>query len=141
MEAIRYDRTARRFPLRFKLIYDDGVSYSAGFVEDISETGMFVEGSDHPPPGTVVRLDVVDASAEALAGKRARVVHAARLDPFAVDPREQDGAVGFGLEFLGLTDADRVQIRDLIERLTDQRVACRDPYLAIRAPGAPPRAA
>jgi hypothetical protein len=136
-------RASHRHQLRFKLVYDDGASYSAGYVEDISEGGLFVESAHRVPEGAVVRLETTESGADVLVGLRARVVRVVALDPFAVNPVHQDGAFGLGLELLDLSANDRSALSAMIVELGARRRlrACRDPFLAIRVPGAPPRAA
>ncbi|MFO0727595.1 MAG: PilZ domain-containing protein [Myxococcota bacterium] len=143
-------RKAERHRLHFKTIFDDGRNYWSGHVEDLSQTGLFLESAGSLPVGTVVRLEPMNASEDALFEVKARVVHCIPLDPFSTGqdrPAKGDplhGAVGIALEFVDLSEKDRraigAMISDLEKRAAGIHVA-NDPYLGVYIPSVPPRPA
>ncbi|MCK6548554.1 PilZ domain-containing protein [Myxococcota bacterium] len=135
-------RRAERHVVRFKVVFDDGVSYSAGYVENVSTTGIFLETADPLPLGTVVRFVPADAKADALFEVEGRVVRCFELDPDSVQPSEQDGAYGIGFELIAVDEAQQSNILLMIDEIrkhSELRDA-NDPYLAIRDPSAAKKA-
>lgn len=129
IEGARFEA---RHPLRFRLVFDDGSTYSVGRVENLSTTGVFMEVGQPIPVGKVIRLEPLEHAEDALGGLFARVVRCDELDPTSTRAKDHDGAYGLGLELLGV-DLDRKQaIREMISRLeaVGEKKGPRDPYLA-----------
>lgn len=126
-------RRAERQVVRFKVVFDDGVSYSAGYVENVSATGLFLATAEPLPLGTVVRFEPADAKADALFEVEGRVVRCVELDPDAVEPSEQDGAFGLGFELIAVDEAQQANILKMIDeiRRSGVLVGVADPYLAM----------
>ena len=127
-------RRSERHQLRFQIVFDDGDSYNAGHVEDISATGMFLVSSKHLAPGTRVRLAPVDAVEDALFEVVAKVIRAEDLDARTEeDGEEHHGQVGLALQFETLDEDGRHEVRRMINAL-EKRAAeagTRDPYLGV----------
>lgn len=117
-------RGTDRHVVRFKLIYDDGSSFNAGVVDDLSESGAFIETGIPLPVGSTFvlsSLDLDDAHAFELEARVVRVVEEDGLQP-----------AGMGVTFENLTDERRAFLHALIERVeTEERASAgdRDIYL------------
>jgi len=121
-------KRAERHHTEFKLIYDDGESYTAGRVLDVSETGLFLETVQPLPVGTVLTLFPVDEHTQDLYEIEAEVVR--------VVGENADSATlgGMGLRFVD-PEALREQIDALIETLeAAQGAGYRDPLLGVKVP-------
>lgn len=136
-------RRAERHKVRFKMVFDDGQTYSAGYVRDISRTGLFLETASPLPVGSEVRLEPVEQT-DALFEVSARVVRVAQNDEPMPDAETHvnDGQVGMGLEFLGLDGP----AGDAIEKMVDALEAAQlrtassgnlDPLLGVYVEDAP----
>jgi hypothetical protein len=135
-------RSAERHALRFKLVYDDGESYNAGYVRDVSAGGLFVESSAPLPVGAVVTLESVEPIEDPLIGIQAAVVRVTPLDPYSSDPTLQDGAWGIGFELVDLTEAQRDAVGEMIKRFEERKAnahATYDPFLSVRISSRPVR--
>lgn len=136
-------RRAQRHRVRFKMVFDDGQTYSAGYVRDISRTGLFLETASPLPVGSEVRLEPVDAQ-DALFEVAARVVRVVETDepiPEA-ETHVNDGQVGMGLEFLALDDEASEGIEQMVATLeAEQRnggaTGSLDPFLGVYVEDAP----
>jgi hypothetical protein len=130
----REHRQKERHRVRFKLVYDDGQSFNAGHVMDLSETGLFLETALPLPTGTVVRLMPLGSAGEIVPEVYARVMRSIDYDPTSLDPP------GMGLMFVDLSDEDRAKVVTMIRELMDRAVLVpgeRDPYLGVFIPSAP----
>ncbi|NJK90071.1 MAG: hypothetical protein HC923_12255 [Myxococcales bacterium] len=121
-----YANRAERFRASFKLVYDDGESFSAGAVRDVSETGLFLETAHPAPLGSVLTLFPVDEASQDLFEIHAEVVR--------VHPEDPDSSTlgGMGLRFLDIDDMSP-QIRGMIQTLAArERNRVKDPFLGVR---------
>lgn len=125
-------RRSPRHELGFKMVFDDGDSYNAASVVNISETGMLLQSPRPIPLGAVVRLEPTGVVDDALFDLEAMVVRCAPLD------REDGfetyhGLLGIGAEFMNLSEEARVAIGRMIEELevirAKSRAARHDPLL------------
>jgi len=130
-------RRSERHHIEFRVIFDDGESYNAAHVDDISETGMYFHSSTAVPPGSILRFEPAESEEDALFEAAARVV---RCEPLADNAHTSDleatGLSGIAVEFVSMTDAEREGIRKMIEHLESkkrQRSASgvRDPLLGV----------
>lgn len=125
-------RRSDRHPVRFKLVYDDGESFNAGLVRDLSESGVFIETSVPLQIGKTVVLSSLDMEDDRSFDLNARVTRIVEGDEDA-----GDGPLGMGLEFEEITDAQRVLLQGLIEQLeeeTDQFEGDLDPFFGKSLP-------
>ena len=136
-------RRAERHRIRFKMVFDDGETYSAGYVRDISRTGLFLETASPLPVDSEVRLEPVDQQ-DALFEVSARVVRVVESDEPIPDAETHvdDGQIGMGLEFLALDGDAQDSIDMMIQKLEDaQRHAGDnknfDPFLGVFVEDAP----
>lgn len=130
-------RQAERHHVRFKLVYDDGDSFNAGGVLDVSEGGLFLETALPLPVGTVVRLAPLN-DADLLFEVAARVKRSVPYDPTSMAPP------GMGLEFIDVQADDKKRISDLIRTLEERARNYQgelDPYLGVMVPSELPHAA
>ncbi|NJK89927.1 MAG: PilZ domain-containing protein [Myxococcales bacterium] len=97
-----------RHPFTFRLVYDDGESFSAATVRNLSATGLLLETPEPAAPGSEVTLYSVESAAQQLAGIRARVVRIVPEDP------DRSMLPCMALEFL-----DPSQLRPLLDLLID----------------------
>ena len=117
------------------MVFDDGDSYNAASVVDISETGLFLQSARAVPLGAVVRLEPTGVVDDALFDLEAMVVRCAPLDQ---DGKYETyhGLLGIGAEFINLTDEARASIRKMIRVLEANKArtqkARRDPLLGTR---------
>jgi len=126
-------KRADRHTTEFKLVYDDGESFTAGRVRDVSETGLFLETAQPAPIGTVLTLFPVDPAASELDEIRAEVMRHIPENPDASE------LGGMGLRFV---DADEIrdQIDILIAAMGDgEAEGALDPLLGIRIPTPKPK--
>ncbi|MEM7675319.1 MAG: PilZ domain-containing protein [Myxococcota bacterium] len=135
-------RRAQRHKVRFKMVFDDGQTYSAGYVRNISRTGIFLETANPLPVGSEVRLEPVEHQ-DALFEVAAKVVRVAQLDepiPEA-ETSANDGQVGMGLEFLELEpeagDSIEQMVRTLEAVQAQQVTGNLDPFLGVYVEDAP----
>src|SRR5690349_10243530 len=127
----REHRQSERHRVKFKLVYDDGNSFNAGSVSNVSETGVFLETALPLPVGTVVRLMPLNDAGDRIFEVYARVMRTVPYDPTLIEP------AGMGLQFMDLSDEDRVRVVDLIHDLQDRAAHFqgeRDPYLGVLLP-------
>ncbi|MCB9655603.1 MAG: PilZ domain-containing protein [Deltaproteobacteria bacterium] len=128
------ERQSERHQVRFKLVYDDGNTFNAGSVADVSEGGIFLETALPLPIGTVVRLTPLDPAAGQLFEVEARV---ARVIAYDQTTGERSG---MGLQFQNLSDAERKRVTELIlalERRAAEFSGERDPFLGVHLPATP----
>ncbi|MEO1228807.1 MAG: PilZ domain-containing protein [Myxococcota bacterium] len=105
-----------RHEVRFKLVYDDGDSFNAGLVHDLSESGVFLETLTLLAVDTQVRLsslDIDEAHAFEVDARVTRVVEESAADP-AVVP-------GMGLVFVDVDEHQQGRLRALISRLESEK--------------------
>lgn len=125
-------KRAERHTTEFKLIYDDGESFTAGRVRDLSETGLFLETALPPPIGAILTLFPVDDATQDLYEIQAEVVRLVPEDP------DSSTLGGIGLRFLE-PHTVRAQIDLLIETLEKlQAGSHKDPLLGIKVPAPMP---
>lgn len=136
-------RRAERHRVRFKMVFDDGQTYSAGYVRDISRTGIFLETASPLPVGSEVRLEPVDQQ-DALFEVAARVIRVVEAEEPIPDAETHlnDGQVGMGLEFLALDGEAGDGIEQMVLRLEEaQRLEMQtgslDPFLGVYVEDAP----
>jgi len=126
-------RKSERHRVRFHLVFDDGASFNAGTVHDVSEGGLFLETGIPLASGTEVRLTPLDSAGNSLFEVRARVI---RSVPYTAETSGA-GMSGMGLEFLDLSAEERksvvTMIRDLEARASGRGSV--DPYLGVVVPG------
>lgn len=123
-------RTQERRRVCFRLVYDDGRSFNTGLVQDISETGLFLETALPLRPGATVRLTPLLSRDEHLFEVEARVVRTG-FDPLTGEP------AGMGLKFLHLSEVERLDLIKLIRKLETEAAHEKkafDPYLGVRPP-------
>ncbi|MFO0725746.1 MAG: PilZ domain-containing protein [Myxococcota bacterium] len=132
-------RTSERHRVRFHLVYDDGSSFNAGTVHDVSEGGLFLETALPLPVGTTVTLTPLDAAGQVVAEVKAKVM---RSIPY--DPDRLDQPAGMGLAFMDLTPEGQQAVMMMVQELEKQAKDIRDdsqvdPFLGIRVkPTRPP---
>ena len=130
-------RQSERHRVRFHLVYDDGGSFNAGTVHDVSEGGLFLETALPLPAGTVVTLTPLDAAGRTLSEVRARVTRAINYDPERLEQ-----PAGMGLQFLDLDAEERRSIVAMIRQLEEEAALHRgdklDPFLGVRVPSMRP---
>ncbi len=115
-------------------MFDNGESFTAGRVLDVSETGLFLETSEPQPRGSILTLFPVDREASDMFELEAEVVRVVPDDP------DTDSLGGMGLRFLK-PDEVRSQIDALIDALTARDAnGVRDPLLGVRVPRSSPAA-
>lgn len=121
-----------RHDVRFKLVYDDGDSFNAGLVHDLSESGVFLETLTPVAVNTKVRLsslDIDDEHAFEVDAQVTRVVEDNPEDPSVIP--------GMGLVFMDLKDRQRGQLRALITRLESEKAEFEgdaDPFFGKQIP-------
>ncbi len=119
----REKRRAERHKVRFKLVYDDGNTFNAGSVRDVSETGLFLETALPLAIGTRVMMTPLDSDELFEApGRVVRVV-------------EYDGANpgGMGIELIDVDEDERRNIVAMILRLeTKTETGTVDPFLGVK---------
>jgi hypothetical protein len=123
-------RRSERHRVRFHLVYDDGGSFNAGTVRDVSEGGLFLETALPLPIGTIVTLTPLDSAGKTLLEVKARVARSLPYDP---DNFEQHP--GMGLQFLHLDDGERRNVVALIRHLEEEASRDKgelDPFLGVK---------
>ena len=130
MEKRQFER--RR--VHFQMVYDDGSSFNAGIVRDVSEGGVFLETALPLPVGSLVTITAVDGAGKDLGDVVAKV---ARSIPYDPDGSMLEGTAGMGLEFQNLDDAARERIVGIIRAIEDEHRRIRsetefDPFLGVR---------
>jgi uncharacterized protein (TIGR02266 family) len=131
----REHRQSERHRVRFKLVYDDGNSFNAGSVSNVSETGLFLETALPLPVGTIVRLMPLNDAGDRIFEVDARVMRTVPYDETSLEP------AGMGLQFVELTPEQRRIVVDMIHDLQDRAAHFqgeRDPYLGVLLPSQPP---
>lgn len=131
----REHRQSERHSVRFKLVYDDGNSFNAGKVLNVSEGGLFLETALPLPEGTVVRLMPLDDGGEVFE-VFARVMRSIQYDPTTID------SPGMGLMFIDLSDDDRSRVVRMIQHFIERAVNFkgeRDPFLGVMLPSSAPK--
>jgi Tfp pilus assembly protein PilZ len=122
-------RRNERHRVRFHLVYDDGSSFHAGTVHDVSTDGLFLETALPLAIGTEVTLTPVGEE-EDLFEVRARVKRYVPYDP----NRMQDEPAGMGLQFLDLSESERERVVGLIRKLETKFARAageKDPFLGV----------
>lgn len=99
---------AERFSVGFRVVWDDGESYFASEVVNMSESGVFIETTMNVPLGSEVSIiPLVDgAQLFEVRGKVVRELPA--TDDLDMQP-------GFGLAFNGLTTVQRDELRRVLD--------------------------
>ena len=125
-------RGGLRQQLRFNIVVDDGASFSAGVVNDVSDTGLFLETALPLETSTRVKLTPVDLSEGEPITLEAEVV---RIE--STDSKGDAKIAGMGLRFLNVSDEQVGRFFDALEELAEQ--AAResvdlDPYLSVMVP-------
>jgi hypothetical protein len=119
----RDKRRAERHKVRFKLVYDDGETFNAGTVRDVSETGLFLETALPLAKGTQVMLTPVDS--EELFEAHGKVIR--------VEEYDGGNPGGMGIEFVDIDEAERRNVVAMILRLeTRPETGTIDPYLGVK---------
>jgi c-di-GMP-binding flagellar brake protein YcgR len=117
---LQHKRSSRHH-IEFRVIFDDGESYSAALVEDISDTGMFLHGPDKIPIGSILRFEPADPEEDALFEAAAKVVRCESLDERA-DGEAHFGLWGVAVEFVAMTEKERAGVMKMVAHLeSDQR--------------------
>ena len=133
-------RRAERHAVRFHLVYDDGASYNAGTVRDVSEGGLFLETALPLSVGSTVTLTPLDSAGHTTFEVRAEVTRVVPYDP--EHTTVESFAAGMGLRFLDLDDAERTKVVEMINDLEDKAQHTSeggiDPVLGVRVAGAGP---
>lgn len=115
-------RRSERHHIPFRVIFDDGESYNAGLVEDISETGMYFHSSTAVPPGSILRFEPAEPDEDALFEAAAKVVRcdslAARAD---LGGEDHHGLSGIAVQFIAMTPDEQAGVARMIEHLERQR--------------------
>lgn len=116
-------RRAERHRVRFKLVYDDGDTFNAGSVRDVSETGLFLETALPLAVNTDVVLTPVDS--DEVFEAKGRVVRVVEYDGTRTG--------GMGIEFTGLDENERRNIVAMIRRLESKTEEGEvDPFLGVK---------
>lgn len=128
-------RRSPRHNVGFRMVFDDGESYNAASVVNVSETGLFLESAKAVPLGAVVRLEPTDIVEDALFELEATVVRCSPLD-LPGESETHHGLMGIGAEFINLSDEASAAIRRMIDALEaaeeKTRAAPLDPLLGVR---------
>jgi hypothetical protein len=127
----REHRQSERHRIKFKIVYDDGNSFNAGSVSNVSETGLFLETALPLPIGTIVRLMPINHAGSVVFEVNAKVMRSIPYDPTSIEP------AGMGLQFIELTDETRVEVVQMIRQLLDKAAHFhgeRDPFLGVLLP-------
>lgn len=128
------NRQSERHRVRFHLVYDDGSSFNAGVVRDVSESGLFLETALPLPVGTVVTLTPLDENTSGdLFEVSAKVVRTVAYH----DSGHSQEPPGMGLMFLDLSADERWSVVKMIRALEDRDASRRgnkDPFLGVRVP-------
>ena len=125
-------RRSQRHRVRFQLVYDDGSSFHAGAVRDLSEFGLFLETRELLPVGSRVSLSSIDVDDQRAFELSARVV---RVVP--PDPDRNDAPTGMGLELEEVSDRQRQFLVRLIGDLEAESAQFEgepDPYFGKSLP-------
>lgn len=127
-------RRSPRHRLNFKVIFDDGESYSAGEVEDISETGLYLHTSTAIPPDSILRFEPADKDEDdALFEVAARVV---RCDSLTERTDTTSDLMGIAVEFVAMTPEEKKRVGEMIRHLEVRKrqrseSGIRDPMLGM----------
>lgn len=99
-------RVAPRYVLEARITVESQSNFYAGFSQNISEGGVFVEMANPPPVGEIVRLQVHldDGQAVAASGQ----VRWHRIGDDGV-------AIGAGVQFIALDSAATAALQDMLE--------------------------
>ena len=109
-------RRSERHRLRFHLVYEDGSSFNAGTVHDVSATGLFLETALPLAVGSEVTLTPVSQGDEPFE-VRARVV---RCVPYRPDHMPDEPA-GMGLQFVDLSGPEAERVVALVRELEEKK--------------------
>jgi c-di-GMP-binding flagellar brake protein YcgR len=119
----RDKRRAERHKVRFKLVYDDGETFNAGTVRDVSETGLFLETALPLAKGTKVTLMPVDS--DEMFEASGKVVR--------IEDYEGGNRGGMGIEFVDIAEGDRRAVVEVIRKLESNSAKGEvDPYLGVK---------
>jgi hypothetical protein len=127
----REHRQAERHKIKFKIVYDDGNSFNAGSVSNVSETGLFLETALPLPIGTIVRLMPINHAGSVVFEVNAKVMRSIPYDPTSIEP------AGMGLQFIELTEETRKEVVTMIRSLLERAAHFhgeRDPFLGVLLP-------
>jgi len=126
--VVEDSKRAERQSTEFKLVYDDGESFTAGRVRDVSETGLFLETAQPAPIGTILTLFPVEAATNDLFEITAEVVRHVPENPDASE------LGGMGLRFV-ISEDGQGAVESLIRALRAMEASqVADPYLGVRVP-------
>lgn len=108
-------RKCQRHKVRFKMIYDDGESFNAGLVHDLSESGLFLETAMLLPVGAEVDLTTLDIEEDLSLDLKGEVIR-------VVEPNtkrtQQDPGMAF--VFRDMTPEKLQQLRSFISRIEQE---------------------
>jgi len=140
MRAVQEEkRKTPRHNVRFHLVYDDGSSFNAGTVHDVSEGGLFLETAIPLDVGTEVGLTPLGSASETWFEVRARVVRKVPYDP---DHKSVESfGAGMGLAFIDLDADERKHVVAMIRQLEDEAASSErayDPYLGVHVKSSGP---
>jgi c-di-GMP-binding flagellar brake protein YcgR len=102
-------RRGERHRAHFRIVYDDGDTYSVALVRDISETGLGIECPNELAVGAVLRLEPADPDEDELFELEARVVRRAGTS--------SEGLHRYGLELADNRPRTRSAIEAMIARI------------------------
>jgi 3-hydroxyacyl-CoA dehydrogenase/chromosome segregation ATPase len=120
-----------RHHVRFQMSFDNGSDYHLARVQDISETGIYLETAEAQPIGTELTLSPVGIKEFEELEFKAVVV---RSKPYSRHGFG-DEPPGMGLRFVPMKDKIRKRLLFLIRQLEDQDIrdsGILDPYLGVR---------
>ncbi len=117
---------AERHRCEFRLIVDDGTSFFAGRVRDVSETGLYLETSETLPVDQDVSIYGTEEHATDIFGVRARVVRSV--------PEDTEFARSGGIPFR-FDDPTALNVEALVKAIREwEAERDLDPLLGARVP-------
>ena len=125
-------RGGARHDVSFHIVVDDGTSFNAGVVNDVSDTGLFLETALPLDIGTHVKLTTVDLGDGDPFTVEAEVV---RIE--STEEVHDGDTAGMGLRFVDLSSEQVEKFFEALDELAEQ--AARDsvdldPYLSVHVP-------
>jgi len=105
------DRSTR-YEMNFEVVFDDGETFMAGPVVNVSETGLYIETTMPPKAGTMVRITPLLPESAGLFEFEAEVVRKNELD---LD-EHFDRIPGMGVRFVNMTDDEKDHLKALLEK-------------------------
>ena len=125
-------RSSDRHTVRFKIIYDDGHSFNAGIVHDLSTEGLFLETCVPLVPGDRVMLSSLELDEDRAFELSARVTRVVEHDR-----NRADHIAGMGLAFDKLSIEQRDKLTLFIQQLQEEAAQFEgeaDPYFGKKIP-------